>query len=436
MLIYSHNISPRLQYITHVLGNELWVDGFELTNDKIHFKEFKDAKINYSAISLADDEFRIVPVSLLFENDIKPQITTCFDWNERKAFFKTDGHFPFDIFAAVFYLLSRYEEYLPHDKDEYGRYAHQNSLAYKESFLHLPLIDFWLSDFKKLLQEKFPALNFKKKDFEFIPTYDIDLAWSYLHKGLKRNVGGALKDAFTGKWKNIWSRFRVLSGLEKDPYDVYEWLDALHTANNLKPYYFFLIAEKNSKYDKNISVEKKAMQDLILFHDQKYHVGIHPSWQSAENTLIIKNEILQLSKITGEKIVSSRQHYIRFTLPETYQYLIDAGVESDFSMGYGSINGFRASTSNSFYWYDLYNDKQTELLITPFCFMDANSFYEQKYSPQQAFDELNNYAEVIKSINGTLVTVWHNTFLGTDTMYKGWKEVYENFVKSLNQSDV
>ena len=29
---------------------------------------------------------------------------------------------PFDVFAAGFYLLSRYEEYLPHIKDRFHRF--------------------------------------------------------------------------------------------------------------------------------------------------------------------------------------------------------------------------------------------------------------------------------------------------------------------------
>ena len=53
-----------------------------------------------------------------------------------------------------FFLLSRYEEYLPHSKDQYGLYAHENSIAYKEGFLHQPLINIWLEDFRKLLEKK------------------------------------------------------------------------------------------------------------------------------------------------------------------------------------------------------------------------------------------------------------------------------------------
>ena len=86
-------------------------------------------------------------MSLLFENKITEQSIECFEVNGNKAFFKTEGDFPFDIFAASFYLFSRYEEYLPHQKDMYGRYAHENSLAFKESFLDQPLINIWLQTF-------------------------------------------------------------------------------------------------------------------------------------------------------------------------------------------------------------------------------------------------------------------------------------------------
>lgn len=404
------------------------MDDFVLTTDKARFLNHAGAKINYSKEHISDGEFQITNVSILFENEINVQQIDCFELNGQKCFFKTNGHFPFDIFAACFYLLSRYEEYLPHEQDEYGRFAHTSSLAYQQGFLNLPIIDLWLEDFKLSLHDKFPTLKFKKSTFNFTPTYDIDMAWSFMHKGWNRTIGATLKDLISMKWGRVLKRNRVLTGIETDPYDVYAWLDELHDKYNLSPHYFFLIAEKNNQYDKNISIDSKAMMDLIIQHDKKYKVGIHPSWQSGNNIGIIKNEILQLVKIAEEKIDTSRQHYIRFTLPETFQLLIKAGIQTDYSMGYGSINGFRASTSKYFYWYDLKNELQTNLLLAPFCFMDANSFYEQKLTAEQALDELRHYFQVLKSLNGNLVTVWHNTILGSDSMFKDWKELYEKFV--------
>jgi hypothetical protein len=100
-------------------------------------------------------------------------------------------------------------------------------------------------------------------------------------------------------------------------------------------------------------------------------------------------------------------------------------------MGYGSINGFRASVALPFYWYDLEKEEQTQLLLCPFCFMDANSFYEQKFSFQQALGEMQRYYNIVRSANGILVTIWHNSFLGSDEIFKGWKEIYEQFISSM-----
>ncbi len=60
--------------------------------------------------------------------------------------------------------------------------------------------------------------------------------------------------------------------------------------------------------------------------------------------------------------------------------------------------------------------------------MEANSFYEQKFSAKQALDEMRHYYKVVKSVNGMFIMIWHNHFLGTDILFKGWKEVYEQFI--------
>jgi hypothetical protein len=65
--------------------------------------------------------------------------------------------------------------------------------------------------------------------------------------------------------------------------------------------------------------------------------------------------------------------------------------------------------------------------------MDANSLYEQKLSPLQAYDELMHYYNVCKKINGTLISIWHNNFLGTDMQFAGWRDCYEKFIAQVQQ---
>jgi hypothetical protein len=429
MLLYSQHITPRLRYIVDFINKEVFTEPFAITSDRQAFELSEEPGLNYSDTETSKNEFFIQPTPLLFEKGILSQSVVCFEVNHYKAFFKTRGDFPFDIFAASFYLLSRYEEYLPHQKDEFGRYAFTNSIAHREGFLQIPLINIWLLDFKKTLQKKFPRLLFRHSSFKFIPTYDIDIAYSYLHKGWKRNIGGFFRSLLQGRWKEAVERIQVLLKRKKDPFDSYEWLDYLHLYCRLRAYYFFLVAGEPKGYDKNIPPDKKALQQLIVYHSSGYTVGIHPSWQSGNDEKLLKEEIEWLEALINKKIAYSRQHYIRIQLPSTFQKLIKAGIKKDFSMGYGNVNGFRASIASSFYWYDLENEQQTDLLLFPFCYMDANSFYEQKLSAQQAIGELMQYYYAIKKVNGLMITIFHNHLLGTDQSFAGWKEAYEVFLK-------
>ena len=429
MLLYSPHITPRLRYITEFIGMELFAQPIGLTSNREEFMASGQPGINYSKEELGGAEFFLEPASLLFESYIRRQEIECFELNYHKAFFQTRGDFPFDILAASFYLISRYEEYLPHPRDEYGRYPYRESLAHREGFLQLPLVNIWIHEVRLALERKFPALVFRRPAFGFIPTYDIDIAYSFLHKGAYRNAGALARLFLKGRFRAALQRIQVLRGRRADPFDAYEWLDSLHLYCRMKAQYFFLVAREQKGVDRNISPSKKGMQDLVRYHASGYTIGLHPSWQSGDQEKLLDEELEWLSRISERKISSSRQHYIRMDLPQTYRRLLKAGIEKDFSMGYGSINGFRASVASSFFWFDLEKGEQTPLQVFPFCFMDANSYYEQKYTPRQALDELMQYYQSVKRVNGLMITIWHNHFLGTDPQFEGWKEVYELFLK-------
>ena len=432
MTIFTQTITARLQYISDFIGKELFGEAFQLTTDRQAYANISGAKLNYTNERMGDEEILIRPHSLLFETGIHPQEINCFDHIGHRAFFQTGGDIPFDIFAASFYLLSRYEEYIPERSDAYGRYNHENSLAYREKFLSLPLVNIWLNDFRTYLLKKFPSVKCRANEFLFLPTYDIDMAWSYKHKGWWRTLAGVSRSFFKGEWSQIKERVSTLRGKQKDPYDAYGWMNHLHEQYKQRPYYFFLLASSTGKYDKNISPGKQAMRDLIADHMIRYPVGIHPSWQSGDTVSLVKEEIASLSSVTGTAILSSRQHYIRFTLPGTFRTLMENGIQFDFSMGYGSINGFRASVASPFYWYDLPFETATKLMLFPFCFMEANSYYEQKFTSAQALEEMRHYHREVKAVNGTFITIWHNSLLGSDPVSKEWKAVYEQFVKEIS----
>ncbi len=426
IVVYALHIGSRLSYILSVL-----FPGAVITDSRERFLNFSGAKINYSPDRMGDDSLWVVPYGLLEEKEIKPQAINCFEWEEMKVFFKTGGDLPFDLFSAAFYLLSRYEEYLPHELDAYGRYSHMNSIGYQENFLKLPLVNLWLQSFEKILGQKFShaQLLTQNTGFRFIPTYDIDIAYSYLHKPLWKNVFGFYRDLLQGKFEQVMERGNVYSGRKPDPFYVFAWMDELHTKYHLNPIYFFLTIIKRGKYDKNLSADSAALKNLYQNIAGKYVTGIHPSWQSGTDEWLLGKEIETLEGIIQKPITISRNHYLRFTVPRTYRRLLAAGITDDYSMAYGGVNGFRASYAMPYQWYDLEKESVTPLTIHPFCFMEATSFFNQGYSAQQAREEIQYYHDMVKSVNGEFITLFHNHFLTEQPEWIEWRRMYVDFLE-------
>ncbi|HEY1112818.1 MAG TPA: polysaccharide deacetylase family protein, partial [Chitinophagaceae bacterium] len=406
---------------------------FVATTSEEEYAAAEEGKINYTLQPLPADTLWMEPQGLLFDKGVRRQAISVFQHpNGYKAFYRAHGHLGFDLFSALFFLLTRYEEYGPHSKDAYCRYAHQNSTAYKEGFLHLPLINIWLEDFRKVLQLTTHHSPLTTSSFQ--PTYDIDIAWSYKNKDRWVTAGGVAKSLLKGDFRAVKERRAVIDGAARDPYDSYAYMDVLHRQYGLQPIYFIHVGQKRNRYDKNIHTANPEFRKLVQSLAAKYQIGLHPSWASNSEPHLLATEKGVLEEIIGKPVTLSRQHFIRWELPQTFRRLLALGITDDYSMGYGSINGFRASIATPYYWYDIEREEQTSLLLHPFAFMDANALFEQKQTPQQSLKELLFYYHAVRETGGTLTTIWHNTFLGTDPLFRGWGDVYGQFLHTTLSS--
>ena len=429
ILIYTHKITPRVRYIfRHILSRILLIP-VSFTSKVDEFVAHDGPKISYSKIPLGN-EFFIKSNDFLFEQGVNDLEISMQKWDDIPCFFATNtkSAIPFDIFAASFYLITRYEEYLPHVKDVHGRYAATQSLAFKYRFLEKPVVDIWAYKLLKILQEKFPNYTYKKRTYKFISTIDIDNAFAYKHKSLIRSVGGFFTDLIHLKLSEVWSRLIVLLNLKNDPFDTFPKLLRLKKDMNVHTIFFFLIGNYTS-FDTNVSASKKKFRLLIKDIVDYASVGLHPSYYSSQDAVMIKKEKDRLEDITNMPVQRTRQHYLRFNLPETYQILIDLEIEEDYSMGYASHVGFRASTCTPFYFYDLDFEIQTPLKIFPFALMDTTLNDYMKLTPKQSLGKIKELKDAVKAVNGTFITLFHNESLSDYLRWKGWKRLYESMLK-------
>ncbi|MBK7819231.1 MAG: hypothetical protein IPJ60_18120 [Sphingobacteriaceae bacterium] len=330
-----------------------------ITNNEEEFKHSKLVKINYSN-KIIDDCLNIVPHSVLFDYGIKDYLVEVHPNDAYfKCFFKNNsGDIPFDVFGASFWLLSRYEEYLPFKANKYNAFDHRSSLAWQNDFLDKPLVNIWCEEFSKALKQKFPSIKFKPNYFRSITTIDIDNVYKFKHKGFVRSLAGVASDIRYGNFRQLKQRIKTMLFGSTDEFDCYEYLVETNKKNKTQVIYFFLLGDYGMN-DKNHPSSNLTFQKLMKHLSDYSLTGIHPSFASNFNTQQLKIEIARLGGITHKEVVRSRQHFGMLKFPTTYTNLIQSGIKNDYSLGYTNINGFRASVCNSFKWYDIGLEQET-----------------------------------------------------------------------------
>ncbi|WP_408026654.1 polysaccharide deacetylase family protein [Tenacibaculum litoreum] len=429
ILIYTHKVTPRVRYIfKHIFTRILQVQ-IDFTGKVEEFVAYNGPKFSYTNVPLGK-EFFVQSNELLFQQGVKDVEIIIQKWDEVPCFFPAveASEIPFDIFAASFFLISRYEEYLPHIKDKHGRFTASESIAYQNGFLEKPLVDIWAYKFLETLKQKFPDFEHTTRKFEYISTIDVDNAYAYKYKSFIRTLGGFLKDISQFKIFTIWDRFAVLFNIKKDPFDTFQRVIELKKNYNVRTIFFFLIGDYTT-FDTNVSASKRKFKLLIKDMVDYARVGLHPSYYTMNNPVMLKKEKERLEAITNIPIKRSRQHYLRVSLPETYQQLIDLEIEEDYSMGYATHVGFRASTCTPFYFYDLDFEIQTPLKIFPFAVMDATLNDYMKLTPKQSLGKIRDLKNEVKAVNGTFITVFHNESLSNYLRWRGWSRLYNSMLK-------
>jgi hypothetical protein len=413
ILIYVPEITERIKYIFSFIFERILGIPIQITESAPFFFQQKIPKFSYSSRTI-ENEIHFSPHRLLFESELKnPTLDELLQ----------------DPFATSFYLLSRYEEYLPFEADLHQRFSYKSSSIKEKIDLTSPWIDQTAYNIFTRLQQHYPTLKAKERKFKFINTIDIDHAWLYKNKSWDKTGKSLLKKLLNFEWKELVNQINILSNGQPDPYFIYPYIRSLQI-----PTSYFISYGSGSKWDTNHKPDNLKYQHLIqeLDKNELNTLGLHPSYHSNKNPDILKKEKENLENLLQKKVLCSRQHFIKLKLPDTYNCLIDLGIREDFSMGFQDHTGFRAGTCTSFYWFDLLKNKVSDLKIHPFCVMDVSLKNYMNLSVREAEDEVSNLIRSVKNVNGTFISIFHNDSLSGHGEWKTWKSLYEKLISEIN----
>ena len=426
--VYCNEITSRVSFTFNLIFNRILGVEVSVISDQQNFENVNGPKFVYGD-NADDGVLNLKPFGLLSSEGINEQSLFVEEYEGTPCFFGVEvpSAMPFDPFSASFYLVSRYEEYLPHMKDSKGRFEASQSVAFQNGFLRKPIVQIWALKIAKIIKSRFSEFNYFPPDFSFINTIDIDNAFAYKGKGLWRSLGGMAKDVVTFKANEFFMRLSVLVFGADDPYDTYKMMGQLAKESKVETI-CFLLQGNYGKYDKNLKHTNhhqiSTIKNLAEFSD----IGIHPSFASNKNHKLLAAEKRRLEDIVQLSITKSRQHYLIMSFPETYQHLIENGITDDYSMGYVGEPGFRAGISIPFPFYNLLDEKETALMVHPFAFMDRGLKDYLNLSPLEAKEIINEVMLEVKALGGQLCSVWHNESLNEKGEWYGWLAVYRYLV--------
>ena len=405
LLIYTQKVTPRILYTfkhicTHLLGIPI-----KFTSKIEEFIAHDGPKMSYGKQPMGN-EFFIQKVDLLMEQGFSDFEIKVLPWEDTVCFFAVQdaSELPFDIFAASFYLLSRYEEYLPHVKDSAGRFPPAESLAAQESFLHQPVVDIWALKFRDILLERFPDLEWKERQFNPNSIISVEHTFIFRNKGFLRSFIGLHKDLLKLDFQKVIDRIQVWLRVKEDPHAVFDDLTRFIKEHRLGMLFMFQLSDF-SVHDRNISYNRITHRAVIKSVADYARVGLLMGYYAMDEIKTLRREKLRMEEIVHSPLEHAMNSRFNLQLPDYYKNLTELEINHDYSMGYPDMAGFRAGTCNPYLFYDINMEVTTPLKLHPYAFHSSVADLVPKGKLRE---DLTRMLAEVREVGGDFYAVFKN----------------------------
>lgn len=406
VLIYTQKITPRITYAFHqVLGRILGLE-LKFTSKIEEFIASDGVKLSYGKQKMGN-EFFVKAHGLLNGQGVSEPEVIVRKWHETPCFFRAGegSDIPFDIFSAAFYMLSRYEEYLPHVKDANGRYPVKESLAFRKKFLELPVVDLWAYKLKRILKKRFPEKRFAHRKSSKKNILAVAEVYKYRKKGLMRHVGGGIRDLSQMQMKAVFERVQTLLYLQKDPYDIYDALLKFSKQHGIEWEFMFQLSDYSIK-NKNVGYNKEGYHTLIKSMGDYGRIGLLLGYDALFDFATLKKEKKRWEGVVNRDLDRALSSTYGLNLPQLYNNYDTLEIGEDYSMSFAEQIGFRAGTCTSFLYYDLNLERISPLEIHP---VACNSASFKNYTFFETKKILGRLKKAVENVDGELVMLCANS---------------------------
>lgn len=337
-----------------------------------------------------------------------------------------------DIFASSFFMLSRWEEYVIKEKDKHKRFPDKLSLAFEFGFHKRAIVNEYTEFLWNILLKLGVEQKRKERKYNLFLTHDIDFFRRYDSiKKVSKAIGGDLLKRKSPKMakQTINTYSKTKAGKEKDPYDTFDYLMDISDKYDVKSHFYF-IPEKIGEADAQYNIDSDELISTIKNIKNRNHiVGAHFGLTTFNNQEILSTEQKRLQEITSV-VDESRQHFLRFENPKTWQILNGNNIKTDSTLGYTTDIGFRCGTCYDYSVFDIIKRRKLNLKEYPLIVMDTALANSSNRDKDTFLKEFEGIYKTVKSFSGNFVFLWHQN----NSALSEWRFVkaeYENIIKKI-----
>ncbi|AEH37617.1 polysaccharide deacetylase family protein [Halopiger xanaduensis] len=149
--------------------------------------------------------------------------------------------------------------------------------------------------------------------------------------------------------------------------------------------------------------------------DGGWEVGMHGSYHSADDPERLREEKATLESVLGGPIAGGRQHHLRLTVPETWEYHREMGLQYDASLGSPTECGFHEG-------YHPLRPFDDEFLVFPLTIMDQ-ALPDPAANPDAARRTCERLLLEAANHGATMTVLWHPRFFN-EREFPGHRELY------------
>jgi hypothetical protein len=341
-----------------------------------------------------------------------------------------------DVLGGAFFMLTRYEELVVEDRDQYGRFPAAASVAGREGFLGVPVVDAYVELLWDALEAAWPRLERRPEAFGMLLSHDVDDPLSTLGHGagdIARQFAGDLVRRRSPALAARRAR-AVLGDRRRDPNNTFDFLMDVSERHGLRSAFYFLPYRGETAREGAYLFEHAWVRALIGRIGRRGHeVGVHPSFCTFRDAARTSEEHARLRRVADaegvrQKEWGGRQHYLRWTNPTTWRNWEAAGLDYDSTLAYADAVGFRTGTCHPYRVFDLRERRPLRLRERPFQVMDVTLLTTMALPREAAGAAVLEIAAQCRRYRGSIGILWHNNTLLRSDREKRW---YEGLIGAL-----